>query len=63
MLRRGAYGRTSALIGNLMQNVSFYANTTIYVIAGLLALLGTMDRLIDGLRPAFAAMCRGRCGR
>ena len=26
-----------ALIGNLMQNVSFYANTTIYVIAGLLA--------------------------
>jgi uncharacterized membrane protein len=34
-------------VGNLMQNVSFYANTTIYVIAGLLALLGTMDKLID----------------
>ena len=37
----------AALIGNLMQSVSFYANTTIYVIAGLLALLGTMDKLID----------------
>lgn len=47
MLRRDNRMADVALIGNLMQNVSFYANTTIYVIAGLLALLGTMDRLID----------------
>ena len=47
MLRRDNRIADVALIGNLMQNVSFYANTTIYVIAGLLALLGTMDRLID----------------
>ncbi|MBL8434772.1 MAG: DUF599 domain-containing protein, partial [Zoogloea sp.] len=47
MLRRDNRISDVALIGNLTQNVSFYANTTIYVIAGLLALLGTMDRLID----------------
>ncbi|MBN8284758.1 DUF599 domain-containing protein [Zoogloea sp.] len=47
MLRREVRVADAALIGNLMQNVSFYANTTIYVIAGLLALLGTMDKLID----------------
>lgn len=47
MLRRDVRVADSGLVGNLMQNVSFYANTTIYVIAGLLALLGTMDKLID----------------
>ncbi len=36
----------AALVGNLMQSVSFYANTTIYVIAGLLALLGTLDQVM-----------------
>ncbi len=47
MLSREVRVADSALVGNLMQSVSFYANTTIYVIAGLLALLGTMDKLID----------------
>jgi len=47
LLRREVRVADAALIGNLMQSVSFYANTTIYVIAGLLALLGTMDKLID----------------
>ena len=37
----------AALIGNLMGSVSFYANTTIYIIAGLLALLGTLDKVIS----------------
>ena len=37
----------AALVGNLMQSVSFYASTTIYIIAGLLALLGTLDQLIS----------------
>ncbi|WP_374263771.1 DUF599 domain-containing protein [Zoogloea sp.] len=47
MLRREVRVADSSLVGNLIQSVSFYANTTIYVIAGLLALLGTMDKLID----------------
>lgn len=36
----------SALLGNLMQSVSFYANTSIYIIAGLLAVFGGMDHLL-----------------
>lgn len=36
----------AALIGNLMTSVSFYANTTIYIIAGLFALLGTLDKVM-----------------
>ncbi len=35
----------ASLVGNLMHSVSFYASTTIYVIAGLLALMGTVDRV------------------
>lgn len=48
----------AALLGNLMQSISFYANTTIYIIAGLFAVLGTLDQLVsltEGLpfsRPA-----------
>ncbi|GEA11233.1 DUF599 family protein [Alteromonas sp. KUL49] len=37
----------AALTTNLMNSVSFYANTTIYIIAGLLALVGTADRLLS----------------
>jgi uncharacterized membrane protein len=37
----------ASLLGNLMRSVSFYANTTLYVIAGLMALWGTLDRTID----------------
>lgn len=37
----------AALTTNLMNSVSFYANTTIYIIAGLLALIGTADRLLS----------------
>lgn len=36
----------AGLVGNLMSSVSFYANTTIYIIAGLLAIAGTLDKLI-----------------
>lgn len=36
----------AALTGNLMTSVSFYANTTIYIIAGLLAVTGTLDQLV-----------------
>ena len=34
----------SSLVGNLMSSVSFYANTTIYVIAGLMALWSALDQ-------------------
>src|SRR5664279_2525374 len=33
----------SSLTGNLVQSVSFYASTTTYVIAGLIAVAGTAD--------------------
>jgi len=47
MLDRDLRVADAGLIGNLMSTVSFYANTTIYIIAGLFALLGTLDKVID----------------
>lgn len=37
----------SALIGNLIQSVSFFANTTIFIIAGLLTLLGGAEHGVE----------------
>ena len=37
----------AALVGNLVNSVSFYANTSIYIIAGLLATLGSLDHFIS----------------
>ena len=37
----------ASLIGNLMSSVSFYANTTIYIIAGIFAVLGTLDKWVS----------------
>lgn len=37
----------AALIGNLVNSVSFYANTSIYIVAGLFATLGTLDQFIS----------------
>jgi uncharacterized membrane protein len=37
----------SSLIGNLMTSLSFYANTTIYIIAGLIPVAGTLDKLMS----------------
>jgi uncharacterized membrane protein len=47
MLEREIRVADSTLIGNLMTSVSFYANTTIYIIAGLIAALGASDKLIN----------------
>lgn len=47
MLAREVRVADSALVGNLMTSVSFYANTTIYIIAGLVAALGASDKLIS----------------
>ena len=46
MLQRDIRVMDSTLIGNLMTSVSFYANTTVYIIAGLVAALGASDKLI-----------------
>lgn len=46
LLRREVRIMDSALIGNLMQSVSFYASTTIYLVGGLTALLGVFDRVV-----------------
>lgn len=46
MLERDVRIMDSTLIGNLMTSVSFYANTTIYIIAGLVAALGASEKLI-----------------
>jgi uncharacterized membrane protein len=46
MVRRDNRMPDVSLVGNLMRTTSFYANTTIYIIAGLLAIAGTLDRLI-----------------
>lgn len=45
MLEREVRVMDSTLVGNLMTSVSFYANTTIYIIAGLVAALGASDKL------------------
>jgi uncharacterized membrane protein len=47
MLERDLRMTDAALIGNLMTSVSFYANTTIYIIAGLVAALGAADQLLS----------------
>ncbi|MBL8395686.1 MAG: DUF599 domain-containing protein [Candidatus Accumulibacter sp.] len=47
MLARDVRVTDSTLIGNLVTSVTFYANTTIYIIAGLVAALGAADKLLD----------------
>ncbi len=47
MLERDVRVTDASLIGNLVTSVSFYANTTIYIIAGLVAALGASDRLLS----------------
>lgn len=46
MLKRNQRIVDVALIGNLLQSLSFYANTSIYIIAALFAALGTLDQLM-----------------
>lgn len=46
LLERDARVTDAALVGNLMNSVSFYANTTIYIIAGLVAVIGAVDKVI-----------------
>ncbi|GAA5180962.1 DUF599 domain-containing protein [Niveibacterium umoris] len=36
-----------SLVGHLMGSVSFYANTSVYILAGLMALVGGLDRVLN----------------
>lgn len=47
LLERDMRVADAALVGNLMNSVSFYANTTIYIIAGLVAVIGALDQVIS----------------
>ena len=47
MLKRNPRIVDVALIGNLLPSLSFYANTSIYIIAALFAALGAMDQLMS----------------
>ena len=46
MVRRDNRILDSSLIANLLQSLSFYANTSIYIIGALFAALGALDQLI-----------------
>ncbi|SDI49985.1 DUF599 domain-containing protein [Propionivibrio dicarboxylicus] len=46
MVRRENRILDSSLIANLLQSLSFYANTSIYIIGALFAALGALDQLI-----------------
>src|SRR5512133_474993 len=47
MVRRNPRIVDAALISNLLPSLSFYANTSIYIIAALFAALGTLDDLMN----------------
>ena len=47
MLQRDNRIMDSSLVGNLVNSVSFFASTTMYIIAGLLAVMGTTERAIS----------------
>ena len=46
MVLREARIVDSSLIANLLQSISFYANTSIYIIGALFAALGALDQLV-----------------
>ena len=45
MVRRENRITDASLIGNLQGSASFYASTTTYIVAGLIAIAGTLDKL------------------
>jgi len=46
MLERDNRIVDEGLVGNLVHSVSFYANASIYILAGLVALIGGLDRVL-----------------
>jgi uncharacterized membrane protein len=64
MLEREVRVTDSTLIGNLVTSVTFYANTTIYIIAGLVAALGAADKLLTfTVDMAFGGAATANCWR
>jgi len=47
MVVRDQHFIDAALMGHLMNSVSFYANTTIYIVAALIATAGALDSLVS----------------
>ncbi|MEW9899780.1 DUF599 domain-containing protein [Chitinivorax sp. PXF-14] len=47
MLLRDNRVTDAALVGNLVSSVSFFATTSMYIIAGILALIGTSEHVIS----------------
>lgn len=47
LLERDVRVTDSTLISNLANSIGFYANTTIYIIAGLVAAMGAADKLVS----------------
>jgi uncharacterized membrane protein len=47
MLKRDPRVSDAAMIANLLPSLSFYANTTIYIIAALFAALGAIEQLMN----------------
>lgn len=47
LLRRDNRVADAALVAGLKGSVSFYANTSLYIVAGLMAVWGTLDKVID----------------
>lgn len=45
MLKRSTRTMDSIMIGNLLRSISFFANTTIFILLGLMTMLGYTDRV------------------
>src|SRR4051812_2807388 len=44
MIRRDNRSTDAIMVGNLQRSISFFANTTMFIIAGLVSLMGYHDR-------------------
>lgn len=47
MLKREVRTLDSIMVGNLLRSITFFANTTIFILLGLMTLLGYSDRAMD----------------
>lgn len=47
MIRRENRTMDAIMIGNLQRSIAFFANTTIFIVLGLVGMLGTHDRSVD----------------
>ncbi|MCI5049139.1 MAG: DUF599 domain-containing protein [Rickettsiales bacterium] len=50
LLKRENRIADASLMGNLLRSISFFANTSIFILAGLITLIGYRDSVIDAVR-------------